>query len=182
MSSVVADLLSVCQSTKYCKSCGEDKPIIDFSRNSSSKDGLQRVCKICDNARQNARRSINREHTNAQGREYQAKRRKNFTYRVQMLVTASKQRASNKNREHSITVQDVLDIYPPDGRCPVFGFKLEFNNAGFRETSPSIDRIDSSRGYTKDNIQVISWKANRIKSYATLDELKLIVNFLSQGE
>jgi hypothetical protein len=60
--------------------------------------------------------------------------------------------------------------------------KLEFNTAGFRETSPSIDRIDSTKGYTPDNIQIISWKANRVKGYATLQELEMLVAYLQNGE
>ena len=39
----------------------------------------------------------------------------------------------------------------------------------------SLDRIDSSKGYVKDNIWVISHKANSIKNNATLTELKLII-------
>ena len=99
-----------------------------------------------------------------------------------MLINASKQRAKNKNREHNITVEDIKAIYPLDGCCPIFGMKLEFNSAGFRENSPSIDRVDSTKGYTPDNIQIISWKANRIKGYATLQELEMLMAYLKQGE
>jgi hypothetical protein len=99
-----------------------------------------------------------------------------------MLVNASKQRAKEKGREHSISVADVKNIYPADGLCPIFGVKLEFNEAGFRDSSPSIDRIDSTKGYTVDNIQVISWKANRIKGAATLQELEMLVAYLKQGD
>ena len=60
--------------------------------------------------------------------------------------------------------------------------KLEFNSAGFRENSPSIDRIDSTKGYTPDNIQIISWKANRIKGYASVQELEMLLAYLTQGE
>jgi len=42
--------------------------------------------------------------------------------------------------------------------------------------------IDSDRGYTKDNIQIISWKANRLKAYATVEDLEILVAFLKQGE
>ena len=64
----------------------------------------------------------------------------------------------------------------------VFGFDLEFNSAGFRETSPSIDRIDSTKGYTRNNVQIISWKANRLKAYATVEDLEILVAYLKQGE
>jgi hypothetical protein len=73
-------------------------------------------------------------------------------------------------------------LFPKDGCCPIFGFKLEWNGTGFRETSPSIDRIDSTKGYTKDNVQIISWKANRIKGYASVEELEILLAYLKQGE
>ena len=33
-----------------------------------------------------------------------------------------------------------------------------------------------------DNIQIISWKANRLKSNATVEELEAVVSFMKQGE
>ena len=42
------------------------------------------------------------------------------------------------------------------------------------DDSPSLDRIVSSLGYVKGNIRVISYKANRVKSNATLEELRKV--------
>jgi hypothetical protein len=167
---------------KHCNKCNELKPLFEFTSNKASKDGLQSRCKECDKKYQAERRKNNKESTLEYARNYQAKRRENFDYRLQMLLNSSKQRAETKGREHSITLQDIKDLYPVDGKCPVFGFDLQFNSAGFRETSPSIDRIDSNKGYTRDNIQIISWKANRLKAYATIEDLEILVAFLKQGE
>lgn len=42
---------------------------------------------------------------------------------------------------------------------------------GDKQLAASLDRIDSSKGYTKDNVRVISYKANRMKNNATEQEL-----------
>lgn len=32
---------------KHCNKCGKDKPISEFGKNKSKKDGLQTMCKEC---------------------------------------------------------------------------------------------------------------------------------------
>ena len=55
--------------------------------------------------------------------------------------------------------------------CPVLGIPLKFNRGQMQDDSYSIDRIDSTQGYTINNIRVISWRANRLKNNATNEEL-----------
>jgi hypothetical protein len=123
-----------------------------------------------------------KERQRVKDRARKQEKRTQHLYRVRMLLNASRQRARQKDRENTLTLEDILNIWPPDNKCPVFGFDLEWNSSGFRETSPSIDRIDSSKGYTTDNIQILSWKANRIKAYATVEELEAVVAFMKQGD
>jgi hypothetical protein len=33
-----------------------------------------------------------------------------------------------------------------------------------------------------DNVQVISWRANRVKADATVQELEMLLSFMKQGE
>jgi len=168
--------------TKICSQCKEEKLPIEFSLNNAAKDRLQYKCRTCDVKYQAQRREDNKDEHLEYSRKYQRNRRLDFEYRLQMLINASKQRARLNDREHDINVEDIKAIYPVDGCCPIFGLKLEFNGAGFRDSSPSIDRIDSTKGYTQDNIQVISWKANRIKGAASLQDLEMLVAYLKQGE
>lgn len=175
-------VLALKKSTKFCSNCKQEKFLTEFSKNLASKDGLQYKCRACDKEYQEKRRKENYQQALEYGRKYQKNKRENFEYRLKMLLNASKQRARNKNRIHEITIDDIKSIYPIDNKCPIFGIDLVFGTAGFRENSPSIDRIDSSKGYTLDNIQIISWKANRIKSYATVEELELIVAYMKQGD
>lgn len=174
--------LALVSHCKECNRCKKLLPILSFSVNKSAKDGLQSRCRDCDKQYQTKRRLENKDSLLEYGRNYTANKRKDFNYRLQMLLNASKQRASKYNREHTITLDDIKSKYPVDGKCPVFGIDLQFNSTGFRDNSPSIDRIDSLKGYTLDNIQIISWKANSIKRNASLEELTLLVNYLNQGE
>lgn len=63
--------------------------------------------------------------------------------------------------------------------CPVLGIKLVV--ASDRESAPSLDRIIPQRGYTKANIRVISFRANRLKSDATVEELQAILSYVKDS-
>lgn len=61
--------------------------------------------------------------------------------------------------------------------CPVFGTQLQISDKITNDT-PSLDRLIPELGYTNDNVEFISMKANRIKSNATLTELQILVEWM----
>jgi len=164
--------------SKLCPACQQNLPLHEFNINNATADGRQRVCKVCDRAYQKQRRLKNPEGIRAYSKKYREDNKNDCVWRLKQLLSAAKARAKTKARDFTLTLEELISLYPEDNRCPVFGFELEWNSAGFRETSPSIDRIDSELGYTIDNCQVISWKANRLKADATLNELKQLIAFL----
>jgi hypothetical protein len=99
--------------------------------------------------------------------------------RVRHILGQAKRRAVEKGLEFSITMDDLL---PLPVVCPVLGVTINYEGnqgkRGFVNDSPSIDRIDSSIGYVKGNVQLICWRANRIKSDATIDELQALLDFM----
>jgi hypothetical protein len=88
-----------------------------------------------------------------------------------------------KNRAKALGVPFTLkpkNIFIPE-RCPVLGLKLEwgFKQNGFASPgTPSVDRFDNSKGYTPDNIRIISNRANILKRDATIDELKKVLAYM----
>lgn len=91
--------------------------------------------------------------------------------RVRML-TSSLGSAGLKDLEHDIRLSDI----PLPTHCKYLGYEITYETRAIRgeyrpRTNPSIDRIDSTKGYVVGNIQVISDLANRMKQDATVEEL-----------
>lgn len=74
-----------------------------------------------------------------------------------------------------ITSAFILKLMRETKVCPYFGWALTFER-GMERTLASVDRIDSTGGYTQDNVRIISYLANMMKSYASEDELVRFAN------
>lgn len=92
------------------------------------------------------------------------------------IISNIRCRARETNLEVSVTLDDIeIPEY-----CPIFGVKLtKYGEENYeRRYTPSVDRIDNSKGYIKGNIKIISERANRIKSDATIEELEAIIKYM----
>lgn len=80
----------------------------------------------------------------------------------------------------TITVDDIRAAWPSDNHCRFFPELGELKRGVGKQTpaSPSLDRIDCTRGYVPGNIQVISWRANNVKGVATPWELRRMADVL----
>jgi len=67
--------------------------------------------------------------------------------------------------------------------CPVLGIELNYNwSSDYRrdEAKATIDKVVPILGYVPGNVFVISWRANKLKSDMTLDELQKIMNYIKE--
>ena len=72
---------------------------------------------------------------------------------------------------------DPTDITIPTC-CPVFARPLEIGDGASQDTSPSVDKLDPNKVYVQDNVWAISHVVNRIKNYATLEQLEAVTSAL----
>lgn len=82
------------------------------------------------------------------------------------VLNSTKNRCIKNGREFEITVEQMVDLFEKqNGKCALTGMdliiKMDKKN---RHDTVSIDRIDSDKGYTLDNVQLICYAINRFKS------------------
>ena len=127
-------------------------------------------CVVCRNIKNKSleHRKISKEKYEELGSKY-----------IKAMWWRAKKRSEKKKIDFSI---DLSDIKIPEF-CPVFGFKFEISEGkGPSDKSPSLDRIDSNKGYVKGNVQVISFKANRIKTDCDSKDIEKVLKFLKKQE
>lgn len=149
-----------CPIVAWCSSCHQYLPVIDFyPLKTASTHGRKTILK-------EQRHSICK-HCHAQN--YQ-----NSNY-ARRLLYAARKRAKTKGIEFNLTLEDIaIPEY-----CPALGLRLEpVRGMTGHDASPSLDRIDNSKGYVKGNVTVLSFRANTLKNNATPAELRAIADFI----
>lgn len=153
--------------SKICTKCSVLKELEEFYFDNRLSNYVSR-CKECrkkynrDNAgkiRENNRRWRLR----PEYRQRKAILSKESYWRNRALHMWTQARRNRRGLEFAIAKEDIVI---PDN-CPIFN--ISFDRDRF---SPSLDRIDNTKGYIPGNIRVISKLANTMKNSATLQELK----------
>lgn len=137
-----------------CTKCLKTKIYFEYRyRGIGIKDPIglfrQSYCRDCENKKQKDQRKENPIHR---------------------LFLLSKRRAKKDNLEFDLTENYIRSIWPKDNKCPIFGTQFQ-SGIENKEMLPTIDKVVPKKGYTKGNIVIISYFANRMKSDVTNVEL-----------
>jgi len=97
--------------------------------------------------------------------------------RMSANLQAAKTRCKDTDIEFTVELQDLT---PFPLTCPVLGIELDwlYEGRGGCDRSPSLDRLDPNQGYVKDNVAIISSKANRIKNDGNIEEVAAVLRWL----
>lgn len=162
--------------SKVCTKCGEEKSLDEYHINRNSKSsGLIAQCKECKNA---AVRAYNKRTNYASSKKYcntdrgrEARRRINKTYRESEHGKAHNRSIKTESVEQflkyklanlkargkwviGIDVKYLLGLYNnQSGRCSISLVPMTHQYYDLR--CISIDRIDSSKGYVNNNVQLV---------------------------
>ena len=154
--------------TKVCTKCKEHKPLNEFHKSKKYKDGLHYECKSCK-------------------KEYD-----DNMCPFKKWFTKKKSHAKIVGIEFTILPTDIpgvkIEWYNSGGRgsrdtwraieypkvCPVLGIELAWDQSGRMDNhinSPTLDRIDPTKGYIRGNVMMMSKLANQMKSNSTPEQL-----------
>ena len=170
---------------KQCLKCKDHKPRSSFSKDLSRKDKLRPYCKTCCSLYGKQWRENNKDEITAYDKNYYVNnkagyRRRQQTFREnsteKYLVGLARRRAKRKGLEFSLTFRDITI----PAVCPVLGIAIELHRGSAQDSSPSIDRTDNAKGYTPDNVLIISKRANELKRDASLSELQRLASFYTE--
>lgn len=166
-----------------CKHCGKGKVLDDMLS--------PRVCLACQKAKQAKYQKDNADKVKTNSRAWakanpERVRENNRKWRqanfARYLLNTARSRALRKGLDFTITLEDL--VIPEV--CPVLGIPLHttrgLKTRGFpMGHTPTVDRIDNTKGYIPGNVAIISWRANALKKDATAEEVeKLLVWMRSQ--
>lgn len=74
---------------------------------------------------------------------------------------------------------EVWDLMPLPTHCPITLVELDYAYKDYAsDNTPALDRVDNSKGYVKGNVQIISHRANRMKSNGTAEEFTRMVEYI----
>ncbi len=134
---------------RVCKICYIEKELTEFSK--CSKNAFRHQCKSCISKIKHERYV----HTNVKDKMY---KRVYGSYEQYFLVQLRK-----RDRIKTLSVSDCLEMVKnQNGKCALTGldFVLEPNNPYL----PTLDRIQSGGGYTKENVRLVCNAANSFRN------------------
>lgn len=163
---------------KKCSKCKESKPETDFPKTKTNKDGLSYLCTDCnkDSSRSYRERNAEKYYNN------QKLRRQEEPHFISQLFHGAVTRAKKKKLPLDIDNDFLTQLLTKsDYKCAVTGLEMNLISTGRKKANPfkcSLDRIDSDKGYTKDNVRLVCWAVNQMKAERTDTELKFWVETL----
>lgn len=155
---------------EYCK--GKFLDVSHFHTDKYNSDGLHSCCKKCHNLQQ--RESCS-----------------NYPCALTKIFNDAKNNAKRRGIKFSITKEDIDNLYKSqDGKCAITGIQMthdyiterqEGDSHIIHKTNMSIDRIHNSKGYVKNNIQLVCAVVNRIKHDMNPFELMFFVTMVGNN-
>lgn len=91
--------------------------------------------------------------------------------------------STHKSKGFMVTIRsrELYEMVKYINNCSICGCKLNWNGGKVSNISPSLDRIDNEMFITKDNIQIVCHRCNRVKGSMLMSEFVSYCNIVSDN-
>ena len=143
-----------------CTPCKTLKPVSEFYRDPRQSSGYAGKCKSCEQKYAKDRQAgLTPELKKRRYDSFIRHTRHSTRARANGILNGTRQRSKRSGRENDLDI-DFVQKKLESGRCEATGIKFQYKQVidgvpGATPFSPSIDRVNSKGGYTKDNSQMV---------------------------
>ena len=95
-------------------------------------------------------------------------------------MSAARRRARIRGLPFDRAIEATLIAYPPK-KCACCGKVFGYEVHSATRDRPTLDRMDNALGYILGNVEVICFRCNWIKNDAAVEELMLIMSYMSRS-
>jgi hypothetical protein len=163
---------------RKCRYCGKEAllevDLFMFKVGAGCLYGKSNVCKDCDSKNTGVKRKEPEEAKKA------AKWAQDWRQRhpQRALLSHIRNRCKQSNTPFDLTLEDlVLPAF-----CPVLGIPLVSTSRGPKTpNTASVDRLIPHKGYVRDNVRIISMRANELKRDASREELAALLAYVNSS-
>lgn len=147
------------QKTRICKQCGVEHPLtktnFPISGYCNDKPYHRAICRTCFNEMQKTYEDTCY-HSSLENV-------------LRQRYNAARNRSTRKGMDFDITTDYLLELWErQNGTCFYTGVPMTIDRND--NNALSIDRIDSSKGYTRDNVVLVCSSINVMKNSHSIDE------------
>lgn len=187
------------QSDIYCSRCDVTKTCDEFTKDKNRRGGKSIYCRDCMKEinkiirkRNNEQRTeYNRQYRAVHREEYREWERENYKKRseerrsqakswrekrhgtIKMMHLAARLRARKKQISYELSPEFIDVILSSQGdKCVLTGLDFVYESDSeykVRPFAPSLDRKDTSKGYSLDNIQIVCIIANKARNEYSME-------------
>jgi hypothetical protein len=160
---------------KRCFKCLEWKDLSAFAKNPKGSGGVAKVCKNCYNKYD----SVIKADKNKLYKKRNCFEDGDIDYYIKTRMAGLKSRAKRSNLEFKLEGEFMINLYKQqNGMCYYTGIQMnqKYKSEGFQSWDcPSVDRIDSSKGYVKDNVVWCCFGVNSFKQSLSIEDFEKLI-------
>jgi len=90
--------------------------------------------------------------------------------------------AKRRKKQFDLSIEDAWNLFlKQDRKCALSGLEIKFGEKSIEHGTASLDRIDSARGYTKENVQWLHKEVNKMKMDLNEDRFKFLCKIITEN-